>query len=47
MTVELTTVIGQFSIVNGRWHNDAPNQVAVREPKSADRPGPERPSNGN
>lgn len=39
MTTEITTVMGQFSIVNGRWHNDAPNQVAVSEPKSADRPG--------
>ena len=39
MTAEMTTVIGQFSIINGRWHNDAPNQVAVREPKSADGPG--------
>ncbi len=39
MTAEMTTVMGQFSIVNGRWHNDAPNQVAVSEPKSADRPG--------
>jgi hypothetical protein len=36
MTTEITTVIGQFSIVNGIWHNDAMNQVAVREPKSAD-----------
>lgn len=39
MTAEITTVMGQFSIVNGRWHNNAPNQVAVSEPKSADRPG--------
>ncbi len=39
MTAEMTTVIGQFSIVNGQWHNDAPNQVAVSEPKSAGGPG--------
>ena len=39
MTAEITTVISQFSIVNGTWHNDAPNQVAVSEPKSADGPG--------
>ena len=42
MTAEMTTVIGQFSIINGRWHNDAPNQVAVREPKSADGPAEAR-----
>ena len=36
MTTDVTTVVGQFSIVNGIWHNDASNQVAIREPKSSD-----------
>jgi len=36
MTTDITTIVGQFSIVNGIWHNDADNQVAVREPKSAE-----------
>lgn len=35
MTAEITTVIGQLNIVGGNWRGDAPNQVAVREPKSA------------
>lgn len=39
MTAEITTVIGQLSIKDGKWRNNAPNQVAVREPKSADAPG--------
>jgi hypothetical protein len=39
MTAELTTVIGQLSIHGGDWRKDTPNQVAVREPKSADVPG--------
>ncbi len=36
MTDEITTVIGQLNIVDGKWQNEALNQVAVREPKSAD-----------
>jgi hypothetical protein len=39
MTAEIKTVIGQLSITGGTWRGDAPNQVAVREPKSADAPG--------
>lgn len=39
MTAEITTVIGQLNIVGGNWRGDAPNQVAVREPKSAESPG--------
>lgn len=39
MTAEFTTVIGQLNIVGGTWRGDAPNQVAVREPKSAGAPG--------
>lgn len=39
MSAEITTVIGQLSIVGGNWRGDAPNQVAVREPKGADKPG--------
>lgn len=39
MTAEITTVIGQLNIVGGSWRGDAPNQVAVREPKSAGAPG--------
>lgn len=39
MTAEITTVIGQLNIVGGNWRGDAPNQVAVREPKSAGTPG--------
>lgn len=39
MTAEFTTVIGQLYIVEGNWRGDAPNQVAVREPKSAGAPG--------
>lgn len=39
MTAEVTTVIGQFSIKDGNWRNDAPNQVAVREPKAEATPG--------
>jgi hypothetical protein len=39
MTTEIKTVIGQLSITEGAWRGDAPNQVAVREPKSADAPG--------
>lgn len=39
MTVELTSVIGQLNIAGGTWRGDAPNQVAVREPKSAAVPG--------
>lgn len=39
MTAEITTVIGQLNIVGGNWRGDAPNQVAVREPKSAGSPG--------
>ena len=39
MDAELTTTIGQLSINNGKWRNDPPNQVAVREPKSEDAPG--------
>lgn len=39
MNAELTTIIGQISINDGEWRTDAPNQVAVREPKSANAPG--------
>ncbi|MCB9102106.1 MAG: hypothetical protein H6632_21400 [Anaerolineales bacterium] len=39
MTAEITTVIGQLSIREGVWRQEAPNQVAVREPKAADAPG--------
>jgi serine/threonine protein phosphatase PrpC len=39
MTAEITTVIGQLNIVGGTWRGDAPNQVAVREPKAAGAPG--------
>lgn len=39
MTAELTTVVGQLSISGGHWRKETPNQVAVREPKSADVPG--------
>ena len=39
MTAEITTVMGQLNIEGGVWRGDAPNQVAVREPKSADTPG--------
>ncbi|HXV43853.1 MAG TPA: hypothetical protein VEC96_12380, partial [Anaerolineae bacterium] len=39
MTAEITTVIGQLNITGGNWRGDAPNQVAVREPKSAGAPG--------
>jgi hypothetical protein len=39
MTAEITTVIGQLSINEGKWRTHTPNQVAVREPKSADAPG--------
>ena len=39
MTAEIKTRIGQLNIAGGAWRNDAPNQVAVREPKSADVPG--------
>lgn len=38
-TTELTVTIAQASIANGAWRGDAPNQVAVREPKRADAPG--------
>jgi hypothetical protein len=33
MTAELTTIISQLSIAAGSWQRQAPNQVAVREPK--------------
>jgi serine/threonine protein phosphatase PrpC len=39
MTAEITTMIGQLNIVGGTWQSNALNQVAVREPKSADSPG--------
>lgn len=39
MTAEITTIIGQLSISEGKWRTHTPNQVAVREPKSADAPG--------
>jgi hypothetical protein len=39
MTAEITTIVGQFSIKGGSWRSQIPNQVAVREPKSADVPG--------
>src|SRR5262247_1278876 len=39
MTAEITTIIDQLSINQGKWRTHAPNQVAVREPKSADAPG--------
>lgn len=39
MTVETKTVIGQLNISGGSWHKEAPNQVAVREPKSTQGPG--------
>lgn len=39
MTAEITTIVGQLSISEGKWRSQAPNQVAVREPKSADAPG--------
>ncbi|MBN1992162.1 MAG: hypothetical protein JW953_05620 [Anaerolineae bacterium] len=35
MSAEIKTVIGQLSIAGGSWRGDPPNQVAVREPKSA------------
>jgi hypothetical protein len=39
MNAEFTTIIGQLSIENNEYFSEAPNQVAVREPKSADAPG--------
>ena len=39
MTAEITTIIGQMSIKEGKWRNKAPNQVAVREPKSTETVG--------
>lgn len=39
MTAEVTTIVGQLSINEGIWRSEAPNQVAVREPKSSDVPG--------
>ena len=39
MTAEIKTVIGQLNITGGTWQREAPNQVAVREPKSAAVPG--------
>lgn len=39
MNAEVTTVVGQFSIKEGNWRNETPNQVAVREPKAEDAPG--------
>lgn len=34
MTTELTTIISQLNVAGGTWRKRAPNQVAVREPKS-------------
>src|SRR5687768_6791101 len=39
MTAEISTVIDQLSISEGKWRSHTPNQVAVREPKAADAPG--------
>ena len=39
MDAKFTTVVGQLSLNNGQWETQAENQVAVREPKSADAPG--------
>jgi hypothetical protein len=39
MSADVTTVIGQLSLSEGKWRNKAPNQVAVREPKGVDAPG--------
>ncbi len=39
MTAEITSVVGQLSISGGKSRPNAPNQIAVREPKSADAPG--------
>jgi hypothetical protein len=39
MDAKFTTVVGQLSLSNGQWATQAENQVAVREPKSADAPG--------
>jgi hypothetical protein len=39
MNAEITTLIGQLSIESGEWHNGGRNQVAVREPTTADGPG--------
>ncbi len=32
MGIELKTIMGQINIVRGRWINEAPNALAVREP---------------
>ena len=39
MNAEFTTIIGQLCIEDNEYFSEAPNQVAVREPKSADAPG--------
>ena len=40
MSIELKTVMGQMNIVEGRWVNEAPNALAVREPSSRLKGGP-------
>ncbi len=39
MTAEITTIVGQLNIAGGKWRSNAPNQIAVREPKADDIPG--------
>lgn len=39
MSAEITTIVAQLNIIEGQWHSNAPNQAAVREPKSAEMPG--------
>jgi hypothetical protein len=39
MDAKFTTVVGQLSVIDGKWETRAENQVAVREPKSANAPG--------
>ncbi len=39
MTAEIKTIVSQLNLAGGTWRDDAPNQVAVREPQSADVPG--------
>jgi hypothetical protein len=39
MSIELKTVMGQMNIARGRWVSEAPNAMAVREPKGRLRDG--------
>jgi hypothetical protein len=39
MSIELKTVMGQMNIARGRWVSEAPNALAVREPKGRRRDG--------